>query len=918
MRYLKYRHQFLTNEISKIDNNPINESFENDITFGGSLLGRLINSTIRKAKVSYNSTKVNNIVKQVKGQLNTLLRECLEDEEKRKLAELVYKFLLEQIYKQVESNEEVNIRINYLIGDEDESNSGLVNKAIDEIEKSQILGKDEILEKLEKFKEELSKIKRTKVSTKDEDEDEEDEKDKDEKESEKQKLDEEYEHCKKMLQNLCKIVDGIMKWQELRSGEKVSTKNGGNNSKDIQISRRDIQNRNNSLSKKSNTPNGKLIGQGNSLEKGSKTVSTKALPSSKKELPYSDNKPVPYKSNNRQLSQGQKQLSNSTDKDVIPHEEIGESPSNSKNLKSAVEKAWNKLLEAYKSSGIGKFINLIKELLKNDDKNNIIKIGRKVIENKSSIGKPISYHELISESVDVQDISKSISLFSRVLLGFSDKGSRKEILQMYKVFTEGSIPIGNYIKEFITSFIKLNRANKPKNESISNYLNFLLISEADDFNMEKDDSEEDDDNKDDNVSDKKSENSDDIKSIWYKIFRRGEERKWKVNHKDAKQLQEELEKKEFTIDYRSNIDPIIKIVNLFERAYHLYSTDYIPSGRPGGRISQKTLREYEFIGKGSPSGNPLEGNVMGPWAVKKVYDKWENGITKILEDPALRKIFANAKFVSRAESETPGSGKTLFKFINDLLHNEEGDFKRHRHAIFNTYFGIDDKKEYKDEFSSSSSQKLIKPIAKDDHGETDKPFFSIGSVSLRNESLKLRNLDKILRITTEKNCYIIYPYKYNEDEEYVLFRMQVSSSDRNLESIITRYLKNIKSDSGEEFRTDLLKEPGTPNVNPIEFKDDLEVYVAGVDMKDASSSFYINGEFKFKFTPISDVINDKYNVKSATIKIKKIESLVVPFKDKKGKQMVKDIQFKNISIRPKKDCNMGTSNNIKVIKEFKK
>jgi hypothetical protein len=50
----------------------MNLSLTNDITFGGSLLGRFINSAIRKLKIGYNLTKVDGIVNAIKAELDKL------------------------------------------------------------------------------------------------------------------------------------------------------------------------------------------------------------------------------------------------------------------------------------------------------------------------------------------------------------------------------------------------------------------------------------------------------------------------------------------------------------------------------------------------------------------------------------------------------------------------------------------------------------------------------------------------------------------------------------------------------------------------------------------------------------------------------------------------------------------------------
>ncbi|NBO22974.1 hypothetical protein EBU94_06520, partial [bacterium] len=140
-----------------------------------------------------------------------------------------------------------------------------------------------------------------------------------------------------------------------------------------------------------------------------------------------------------------------------------------------------------------------------------------------------------------------------------------------------------------------------------------------------------------------------------------------------------------TIDKNNSneYDHILRILDIFKQAYRLYAKDVIPSGRPDGRISQSVFREYEYIGKESsvPDWKSNAGPGYGPWADKLVFNKWEDEVMKILEDPKFRKVLANTKFESLPEKDTdtkqkeaPGSGVTLMSFIEELL-NGKGNFK---------------------------------------------------------------------------------------------------------------------------------------------------------------------------------------------------------------------------------------------------
>ena len=222
-------------------------------------------------------------------------------------------------------------------------------------------------------------------------------------------------------------------------------------------------------------------------------------------------------------------------------------------------------------------------------------------------------------------------------------------------------------------------------------------------------------------------------------FSRGEEKEWVVNIEEVKKPIGP-EKGKITVDVKDgnledpNLDPIIKIMNVFGKAYSLYATDYIPSGRPEGRVSQKTLREYEFIGKGNEGEARGQRDkdyftpAYGPWAARRVFEKWEDGVNSILEDKWYRKVLANVNYVSQAERETgmeqieqspeKSSGITLLRFITEML-TLKGTFKENKRTMMLKYFNADLK-----EGEAEKGPRNKNPIKNVKDLKTDEPFFS--------------------------------------------------------------------------------------------------------------------------------------------------------------------------------------------------
>ena len=174
--------------------------------------------------------------------------------------------------------------------------------------------------------------------------------------------------------------------------------------------------------------------------------------------------------------------------------------------------------------------------------------------------------------------------------------------------------------------------------------------------------------------------------------------------------------KDMVLDLSKNPDPIIAIIRVFSRAHDLYYTDYIPSGRSGGKVSNKTMREYTPLGK---TGGGTPDAPTGPFAVKSILSKWTDGVMQILEDQKYRKILANIKFVVAGAEDTfnkesvvlklsdfrlileadnkdvdatgedkKSQGQILFDFINSMLDKETiADFDTQKRKLLRKYFG---------------------------------------------------------------------------------------------------------------------------------------------------------------------------------------------------------------------------------------
>ena len=746
MRYLKYSSQYKlekNNQNQKL-NEAVSDGFGNDITWGGSLLGRLINSSLRKINIGYNYRKVDNLVKGFNQELDSLLEEVsLNVDQKKKVKNLLFRRILENIYLESISDQDIDEKLDILLGSH--TTEGLIDQVVIELKTVEVENKQDLIDKLTNFKNDLIKIKQEDYT-----------------EKKSVNMNENfYKNSKKLINDLL-IINLDIKDNKVKFNVKVSDTLG--------VKVPTFFNEEEYKNQKSNT----YQEVSNKLSQAKKAVTIFTNKNDKVKTDFY-NKEV--QNLTKRLNGFQKNSSIRPENESLIYENVDES----------IEKiVWKKIVNAYNTSGISKFSQNLQSLLKASDQslpegerkivyNRIVDIGKQVIINLDNVGKPISYQELVKERKDylvsINDVSKSISLFNRYLLPLKEK---MDVLQKFG-------EVGEHIKEYINCFYELknlysNKETHEQNELIVlDYSSFSLIKESDDDVEKNLDDEGHTDVKKDEFE------GDSVKKSWFRFFSKGDEEKWKIT-KDDEKLREDVEKEgdeEHTLENAQNDDHIIKIVNLFGRAYRLYATDYIPSGRPGGIVSQKTLREYEYLGKDTPrsstSGSGIDPG-PGPWASKSIFNKWQDGITKILEDKKYRKILANIKFISEAESSTGtpmkyteggklksgGSGKNLFTFINDML-STEGSFKQHRKYVFEKYFGVKGSHSGKEEIDIDTPR-YDPTISKENQGDTNDPFFSNAVDTFRTKNLKLVSLkEKIIKVTNDNGIYIIYPYNVDKN-----------------------------------------------------------------------------------------------------------------------------------------------------------
>lgn len=437
---------------------------------------------------------------------------------------------------------------------------------------------------------------------------------------------------------------------------------------------------------------------------------------------------------------------------------LNEAEANVEGTETDAKNAWKKVVNAYNQSGIAKFIPQIQELLSISSKNgmdkyksaksDIISICSQVIKNKKTIGNPIPFETLISEQIDTGGISKSISLFGRILLSF------KEDIGLTGAYGSAINPLKAFIESFSIleeNISKIGAEKKPtynvgdtvvyKMNDGGNGEKKITKIEGDKFSFLGKDGEELSKPISDIVSKKESyvfiteelDGDTDLNRAagekFDELFDPFKDR-LDISDDEADKIKKSGGESETIII--ENSDPIIEIVRIFNRAWRIHTPGRIPSGRTAGKVSSLVFSEYEDLGTGG--GSP-EAPGNGPYRNIELYEKWQEAVLSILGNTKYRTtIFSeNAKFMFVSGSEQGGDrreevaifsrksevydknkkdtivkarakplGKILLKFINKLL----SDTTMYKGGALPTfveeYFGIS-----KDDFESMSGNGLI-------------------------------------------------------------------------------------------------------------------------------------------------------------------------------------------------------------------
>ena len=133
------------------------------------------------------------------------------------------------------------------------------------------------------------------------------------------------------------------------------------------------------------------------------------------------------------------------------------------------------------------------------------------------------------------------------------------------------------------------------------------------------------------------------------------------------------------------LDPVMEIVKIFNRAYKLHTTQVIPTGRSGGKVSNKTFMEYTSFGNGGPESAGASG---GPYRNNAIFNQWENAVLNIMKSTKYQKLFrSETQLKSETGKVIDKAGLYLGKFMRDMLDGDTLYKAGAQNKFIEKYFG---------------------------------------------------------------------------------------------------------------------------------------------------------------------------------------------------------------------------------------
>ena len=735
MKYVRDREQFLKKYKSVNEENQAGSGvLGNEIKWGDSLLGRLINHIRRKAGIGINMGRINLVASQLESEFDNILAtsavQDISEEDKIKVFKTQISALLGTLKEAVYNKEKVG-KIKEICD--------ITIKEIEDIkvDEDSEKSKSEILELLKEFREWLNQFDDEEgVGTEEKSEGEESESvDGDSMSGSNFNSSEVYMN---IINNLKALSLMIKYYKNVKlSTPSVTTKEefyvtkGGETIKSIQSDN--------------------LINKfGLQLEDFWKNNSKILQPY----LDLSAQKKVDK--NSMQLKAGLKLNVAKVNESMLFEDTLGtgggQDRSNIKGGEDHTTQAFSKIkrdleiLISDKDKGIGvtaEFIDQIVANSKEKENREIIRglyseVRRYIVGDKKDTIQ--EKDALYKESIEVlRDKNKKIIVAEKIAR-FSKRALQFDGENLYGTLGD----FGKALKQFVDSLKPILSSKDEKVEVkerlLTNYSKYLrLIKEAEgDESQGEDTSSEPKELKKPDVSDK-------IIEYFEKKFNFDA---WVVNKTEVEKLEKNIDQvgkqqKSIIID---GIDPILNILKLFNRAYKIHTVPVIPGGRSGGAVDRATFSEYDAFGYSSGEPN---ATTQGPYRNKSIFNIWENAVLDVMKERKYQPIFDVNTKIRIGNELKPKAGVYLRQFMTDMLDGEKlykgdrGDGGSTQKKFLAKYFG--DIKEFEEakpdqiSYTDPKTNKLDIDENTDLANEIPTPTYSFISINNAESSEDIKN-----------------------------------------------------------------------------------------------------------------------------------------------------------------------------------
>lgn len=711
MKYINKREDFLKkskhDKIGKLIKEAAGGPFTNDIPWGDSLVGRLINAIVRKSGIAINVTRIKKLIPRLKELFDEILEDSkLSKESQVKVWKLKVFALLQKLKKAVDNEEEINVLV-YIT---DDLITIVDSDYIDDENKKTLL------DELKKFKEFLLSLKDE--SPEEEEKEEEEEEEEEEKEEVKpvSKNTQEipFDFCIKNLKAVYAIILAYKKamaakgeaylakkdstGKEIKVGDEYTYNN-------IKVKVIDLRNPKNYGDDKKWLTDDDTLGTGTMADNnvyvvdiskdkpgntGYPAIVNKLKPITESTTPVKPIKPNSVAPKQNSIFSAIAPVYNlfKNYPDVFKELESIFNPKQSTDLRNKyLQKHKSPLLKVYNTVRLNE--GLTEVLTRPED------LGKALITMyKSTKVKEDGSFEGIQDDMklaiaDFNKTMKSILLFQS---GVAEKPKKEGEVETK---TETKPVETQTKKEDDIDFDNKNRSDF-SSVKLLKYNSFMSINEADEATpatqaqSEPVQGTQSQTQGQSQVQGTQSQveattNAQKIKDYFEKNVNYNV---WAVELSEVKRIDTEIEQesKDNTELIINGIDPIIEILKLFNRAYKLHTTNNIPGGRSGGAVSRSVYNEYTPFG-GSGSGQ--SGISDGPYRNNKIFNVWENAVLDIMKERKYQPIFSKETKIRIGNQLVKGAGSTFKKLITNLLDTEKLYNNGAQKKFLNEYFGPD-------------------------------------------------------------------------------------------------------------------------------------------------------------------------------------------------------------------------------------